>query len=90
VQWTVTATAAGTATLALRYANGTTTDRPMDISVNGTVIASGVSFPSTGVWDTWQTATLTASLNAGTNTVRATATTANGGPNVDYLDVQAA
>ena len=29
---------------------------------------------------------LTVPLNAGTNTVRATATTANGGPNVDWLE----
>src|SRR6266540_280493 len=87
VQWTVNAAAAGTATLALRYGNGTTTDRPMDISVNGTVVASGVSFPSTGVWTNWTVKRITAALNAGTNTVRATATTVNGGPNVDFLEI---
>jgi hypothetical protein len=87
VQWTVNAPATGAATLTLGFANGTTTDRPMDIIVNGTVIASGLSFPSTGNWDTWQTRSITANLNAGTNTVRATAKTANGGPNIDYLDV---
>jgi glucose/arabinose dehydrogenase len=86
VQWTVNASAAGTATLTIRYANGLTTDRPMDISVNGFLVSAGVSFPSTGNWDTWQSRTITASVNAGSNTVRATATTANGGPNVDYLD----
>ncbi|MEV6107942.1 carbohydrate-binding protein [Streptomyces sp. NPDC051940] len=89
VQFTVSSTTAGTATLALRYANGTTTDRPMDIAVNGTVVAAGVSFPSTGTWDTWATKTLTAQVTAGSNTVRATATTVNGGPNLDYLDVTA-
>jgi hexosaminidase len=31
---------------------------------------------------------VTASLDAGANTVCATATTVNGGPNVDYLEVQ--
>jgi len=90
VQWTVNAAAAGTATLALRYGNGTTTDRPMDISVNGTVVASGVSFPSTGVWTNWTVKRITAALNAGTNTVRATATTVNGGPNVDFLEIASA
>src|SRR6266487_6929223 len=44
VQWTVTAPAAGTATIALRYANGTTANRPMDISVNGTVVSAGRAF----------------------------------------------
>jgi Fungal chitosanase of glycosyl hydrolase group 75/Carbohydrate binding module (family 35) len=86
VQWTVNATSAGTASLSIRFANGTTTSRPMDIAVNGTVVSSGVSFPGTGSWDTWATKTLTASVNAGSNTIRATATTSNGGPNVDFLD----
>jgi Carbohydrate binding module (family 6) len=85
VEWTVNATTAGTATLGFRYANGTTTNRPMDISVNGVVVASGVAFNSTGTWDTWADATLTLPLQAGANTVRATATTAAGGPNLDYL-----
>jgi chitinase len=87
VQWSVTAAAAGSATLAIRFANGTATNRPMDIAVNGTTVASGVAFNGTGAWTSWQTASVTATLNAGANTVRATATTANGGPNVDRLTV---
>jgi hypothetical protein len=87
VQFTVNAASAGTATLRFRYANGTTTNRPMDIAVNGTVVKAGQAFNGTGAWPAWQTVTLTASLNAGSNTVRATATSANGGPNLDYLDV---
>jgi hypothetical protein len=88
VEWTVSAAAAGTATLTLRFANGTTVDRPMDIRVNGTLVAT-LSFPATPDWDTWQSVTFAAPLVAGANTVRATATTVNGGPNVDYLEVQA-
>ncbi|MET9658120.1 glycosyl hydrolase family 8 [Streptomyces sp. NPDC006510] len=86
IEWSVDAATAGSATLDLRYANGTTTNRPLDISVNGTVAASGVAFGGTGSWDTWATKTINAQLVAGTNTVRATATTANGGPNLDYLN----
>ncbi|GAA0385089.1 beta-N-acetylhexosaminidase [Acrocarpospora corrugata] len=88
VQWTVTAPAAGTATLRLRYANGTTANRPMDITVNGTLVADELAFAGTGAWATWQTRTLTVTLPAGTSTIRAAATTAIGGPNVDYLEVQ--
>ncbi|GAA4583434.1 family 20 glycosylhydrolase [Planotetraspora phitsanulokensis] len=88
VQWTVNAAAAGPVTLRLRYANGTSTGRPMDISVNGTTAAAGVAFNGTGAWTTWQTRTLTVNLNAGTNTIRATATTSGGGPNVDYIEIQ--
>ncbi|WP_433445219.1 CBM35 domain-containing protein [Nonomuraea sp. CA-141351] len=85
VEFTVNAAAAGTATLTLRYANGTSTNRPMTIDVNGTTMTR--DFPGTGNWDTWADSAFTVSLNAGANTVRATATTANGGPNLDYLDV---
>ncbi|CAG6392137.1 carbohydrate-binding protein [Streptomyces cocklensis] len=87
VEWTVTSGAARTATLAIRYANGTTTDRPADVSVNGTTVSAGRSFPGTGSWDTWADNRLTVSLPAGTSTVRVAATTANGDANLDYLDV---
>ncbi|MFD3943768.1 cellulase family glycosylhydrolase [Streptomyces sp. NPDC058579] len=90
VQWNVNAAQAGSATVTLRYANGTATNRPMDIAVNGTVVAAGKSFAGTGAWTTWATITLTANLKAGANTVRATATTANGGPNVDHVKVDTA
>src|SRR5262249_14815145 len=50
----VSAATAGQASLTFRFANGTTTDRPMRITVNGTDIAASQSFPGTGSWDTWQ------------------------------------
>jgi endoglucanase len=87
VQFTVNAAAAGNATLTFRYANGTTVNRPMDIAVNGSVVSAALAFPGTGAWATWSTRSVTVPLNAGPNTVRATATTANGGPNVDSLQV---
>ncbi len=86
VEWTVTAAAAGPATLTFRYANGTTADRPMSLTVNG-VAAGTLDFPPTASWDTWANATATATLAAGTNTVRLTATTSGGAPNLDYLEV---
>ncbi|MFD1538124.1 glycosyl hydrolase family 28 protein [Nonomuraea guangzhouensis] len=90
VQWSAPAEQAGNATLTFRYANGTTTNRPMDITVNGVLVADELAFPPTGAWTTWQSVTVTAPLNAGANTVRATSTTAGGGPNLDYLDTAAA
>src|SRR2546423_13253076 len=87
VQWSVSASAAGTAMLTIGYANGGTTDRPMTITVNGTVVTSGAPFPATGSWGTRKTPALSAALHAGTNTVRATADTAAGGPNLDHLDL---
>jgi hypothetical protein len=88
VEWTVDAPAAGTCTLQFRYANGSFTDRPLAISVNGGD-AGTLSFPSTAAvnsWSTWGVVGLTATLNAGPNTVRATATGSSGG-NIDWLGV---
>ncbi|MFI1869622.1 cellulase family glycosylhydrolase [Streptomyces jumonjinensis] len=85
VEWTVNAAKAGSASLAIRFANGTSANRPMNITVNGATVAANRAFPGTGAWTTWTTASLTAELKAGANTVKATATTANGGPNVDSL-----
>jgi glucose/arabinose dehydrogenase len=90
VQFTVNTAAAGTATLAIRYSNGTATDRPADLAVNGSVVSAARSFPATADWNTWATSTVTAPVTAGTSTVRLTATTASGLPNLDYLDITVA
>ena len=87
VAFTVNAPTAGTATLAFRYANGSGTNRPGDVSVNGSVAQAGMAFAATSAWTTWATRTLTVQLNAGANTVRLAATTAGGLGNLDYLEV---
>ncbi|MFJ5984917.1 cellulase family glycosylhydrolase [Lentzea sp. NPDC092896] len=89
VEFTVNAGTAGPAALTFRFANGTTANRPMNISVNGTVVASNLAFPGTGAWTTWTTKSTTVTLAAGTNTIKTVATTANGGPNLDRIDVDA-
>ncbi|MFF4832508.1 carbohydrate-binding protein [Streptomyces sp. NPDC001315] len=86
-QFTVNAATAGTATLNVRFANGTTTARPADITVNGSA-ATSASFETTATWGTWVTKTLSVPLTAGSNTIRLNPTTAAGLPNVDHLDVQ--
>jgi hypothetical protein len=90
LQCTVSAASAGTATFGLRYANGSTTNRPADISVNGSVVAAAAAFDPTGNWDTWVTKNITASVNAGSNTIRISATTSSGNANLDYIDLSVA
>jgi hypothetical protein len=85
VEWAVPSTSARQASLTIRYANGTTVDRPMDVTVNGTRVAAGHSFAGTGAWTTWRETSLTVPLTAGTNAIRLTGTTANGGPNLDKI-----
>ncbi|SMD27544.1 carbohydrate-binding protein [Kibdelosporangium aridum] len=85
-QSTVSASAAGSATVAVRFANGTTGSRPADLIVNGTTVQS-VSFEGTGAWDTWVTKTFTVNVNSGSNAIRLNPTSPAGLPNIDYLDL---
>jgi hypothetical protein len=84
-QFTVTPTAAGTATVGVRFANGSTSARPVNLIVNGATVST-VSFESTGAWTTWTTKNLTVPLNTGANTIQLNPTTAAGLPNIDHLD----
>jgi glucose/arabinose dehydrogenase len=84
VEFTVTPTTGGTKNLVFHYANGTATSRPATITINGSQVTT-LLFPGTGAWTTWMIQTVRAPLNAGANTVRASATTANGLGNLDSL-----
>ncbi|GIF42866.1 cellulase family glycosylhydrolase [Actinoplanes xinjiangensis] len=85
--FTIDAPSAGTATVGIRFANGASGARAADLLVNGAT-AQAVSFDSTGPWTGWTTKTLVLPVHAGGNTIRLTPTTANGLPNLDYLDVR--
>ncbi|MEV0272537.1 carbohydrate-binding protein [Hamadaea sp. NPDC050747] len=85
-QFTISAAAAGTATISIRYANGTTSGRPADIVVNGAVVQTASSFDATGAWDIWATKTVSVAVTAGSNTIRLSPTTASGLANIDYLE----
>lgn len=86
IQWTVSASTAGTKLLQFRYCNGSTTSRPLRVTVNGTVVQSSQAFSPTGGWGTWNTVTVSASLVAGSNTIRLTAI-GSSGPDIDFLTV---
>lgn len=85
VEFSVIANSAGTYPISFRYANGGTTDRPLQLSVNGVVLVGSLSFPVTGGWGNWAfTATNNAMFNAGLNKVRISSTGTKGGA-VNYL-----
>jgi hypothetical protein len=89
VEWTVHAAARrGPTTLNLWYANATPVHRPMDITVNGVLVAHDLDFGNTPAWTDWETRTLVVALAPGRNTIRATATTPAGGPNLDSIEVE--
>jgi hypothetical protein len=85
LQFTVTAPSGTTAIVGVRYANGTTTNRPATVSVNGSSVQT-VAFGGTGAWSTWSAEILTLVVNSGSNTIRFSPTTANGLANIDRID----
>jgi glucose/arabinose dehydrogenase len=85
VEFTVNAASAGTFPLTFRYANASTTSRPMAITVNGKTVNASLDFPPTGDWTIWKTVSVSAPLVAGSNKVRATAI-GSSGPNLDHLE----
>jgi hypothetical protein len=86
INWTINADAAGQYDLKFRYAPQSG-ERPLQIQVNGQVVDASLDFPATGAWTTWSDVTIPSQLlQAGTNTVRATAI-GSSGPNVDYLQL---
>ena len=86
-QFTVNASATGTATLSVRFANGGTSARPADVVVNGATVQAA-SFEPTGTWSAWATRSLAVPVNSGSNTVRLNPTGASGLPNVDYVELE--
>jgi hypothetical protein len=88
VQWRFEAVRAGRVSMRLRYASGSPGNRSMDILVNGKVTAARTLFSTTGGWTNWQFKTIDITLNAGPNIIRVVAVDAEGGPNVDYLEIR--
>jgi hypothetical protein len=87
LEWTVNSTTARTVTLDFRYANGSTSDRPLELRLNGAVVTSRLSFAGTGAWTSWRTVSVTVTLQAGANKVRLTSAGSSGG-NIDSLTVR--
>ena len=83
-QVTVNRASAGNASIAIRYANGSTADRPFTVLVNGASVGT-LSAPPTGSGSTWATASINAALLAGTNTIRLVAVGA--GADLDQVTV---
>lgn len=87
IEWTVERSQAGTVDLDFYFANGSS-DRPMELKVNETVIDSALPFDSTGAWTNWSNSIKSdVQLQAGTNYIRLTANTSGGAPNMDKLEI---
>ena len=69
----------------LHVANGGTSNRPMKVEVNGGKDCWMQDFLTTGGWTTWEERAIVLPFAAGINIIRLSSTTADGGPNIDYL-----
>lgn len=86
ITWTVNIPTTSSYTIKWRYASST--DRPANIKVDGTIVASNIAFASTGGWITWvETGTTTITLAAGSRVIRIEATTTSGLGNIDNMTI---
>lgn len=74
-----------TATFKVRYANGATTSRPANFTVNNEVY--WLQFPPTGGWNVWAEVTVAATLLWDMNEIVLTSLSANGLANIDRLTI---
>jgi len=87
IRWNVMLQSAENVNLSFRYANGGTSNRPLQLVVNGGSPVT-VNFPTTTIWSNYLTSLRTnVNLVAGTNTVELRANAGSAGGNVDSLTV---
>lgn len=87
IYWNLYFGPAVTKALTFRYAG--TNARTADLIVNGTNVAGKIAFPSTGAWTNWDYTTVYPNIGAGAAVVRLQSSSADGLPNIDYLEVVA-
>jgi hypothetical protein len=72
--------------VAFRYANGSTANRSLELSVDGSRIGT-LLFQPTGSWSTWKMVSTELNLDAGAHRIRLTSLDGNG-PNIDSMRVE--
>ncbi len=89
ITFTVSASAAGSDTLAVRFANANGASKTLSLYVNGTKLRQ-ITLNATTDWNTWTTETETVTLHSGSNTVAYKFdTTDSGNVNIDNVLVTA-
>ncbi|MBO4878621.1 MAG: RICIN domain-containing protein [Ruminococcus sp.] len=71
----------------IRFANGSTSDRKMKITVSGNDSVWMQSFPGTGAWTEWKEYGIVLPMKAGDNTIKFESAMSEGGPNFDYIEL---
>jgi pectate lyase len=87
IEWLIPMADKAEQSITIYYAHGGSDTREMKIEVDSLIIDSAKIFPATGAWTTWDSVTVTASLDSGINKFRLTALSSEGGPNIDRIEV---
>lgn len=87
--WKLKAITAGNATLVIRFANGGTAARNMDVTLNA-ISMGAAPFAKTNAWTTWDSVSLSVTLVEGLNTLKLASMGADGGPNMDQFEFDVA
>ncbi len=86
--WNVSAPSNGVYAVTIRYANGGTADRTVQVTLNNQIVYWTLKGKATGAWTTWEEETLYLPLSAGVNTLKFTSVTADGASNIDYISIK--
>ncbi len=86
IEWDVTAPNSGQYNVDIQYALATGS-RPLNVLLDGQLVASSFDFPATGAWTNWSSVTLSIPLHEGSHTIRIE-TTGTSGANIDSLSVE--
>ncbi len=87
VEWTVNVPEADNYNLTFRYSLKDTSNRPLELEVNGTVKLGSLDFPVTSYWTIWDSVTTTQELKSGDNIIRLSAI-GSSGPHIDELVIE--
>lgn len=85
VTYGVTAAKAGKYTLYISFANGGSSARGYNISVDDKTLLSDGNMESTGAWTTWKTQSVEIELDAGYSEFKFVSTSKDGMANIDYI-----
>ena len=86
LKWLIQTKSGGGCTLSFRYALAGGS-RPLQLKVNGKIIAKALPFKGTGSWTTWKSIAAIAPLKTGVNEILLEST-GSSGPNVDSLTIE--
>ncbi len=83
--WSICSDSSFSSEIAVRYSNGSGTNRNLSVSVNGNQQTGDLEIPPTDSWTDWKNAVVSVSLTEGENQLELVSLSSDGGPNIDII-----